>query len=125
MTPLVPGACRTGQLFLRGHRARVARLPVGEPEGLMPNLLSNREYTGRVKQGIRAARWVQITRTIEQASGPNRASTDPNSNPHLPVTSVGAAKAFPARNTSHDVRDDPQAPPWRTPRTTGAMRVST
>ncbi len=39
------------QLFLRGHRARVARLPVGEPEGLMPNLLSTGEHTGRVKQG--------------------------------------------------------------------------
>ena len=48
--PLVPGACRTGLLFLRGHRARVARLPVGEPEGLMPNLLSTEEYTGAVKE---------------------------------------------------------------------------
>ena len=44
-TPLVPGACRTGLLFLRGHRARVARLPVGEPEGLMPNLLSDPHRT--------------------------------------------------------------------------------
>ena len=43
--PLVPGACRTGLLFLRGHRARVARLPVGEPEGLMPNLLSDDHST--------------------------------------------------------------------------------
>jgi hypothetical protein len=50
VAPLVPGAFRTGQLFLRGHRARVARLPVGEPEGLMPNLLSSEEYTGSVKQ---------------------------------------------------------------------------
>ena len=33
----MPGANRTGLLFLRGHRARVARLPVGEPEGLIPN----------------------------------------------------------------------------------------
>jgi hypothetical protein len=35
-------------LFLRGHRARVARLPVGEPEGLMPNLLSVPNHTGWV-----------------------------------------------------------------------------
>jgi hypothetical protein len=49
VAPLVPGACRTGLLFLRGHRARVARLPVGEPEGLMPNLLSTHEYMGAVK----------------------------------------------------------------------------
>jgi hypothetical protein len=33
-------ACRADLLFPRGHRAREARLPVGEPEGLMPNLLS-------------------------------------------------------------------------------------
>ncbi len=41
--PEGPARARTScadLLFLRGHRARVARLPVGEPEGLMPNLLS-------------------------------------------------------------------------------------
>ena len=47
----MPGACRTGQLFPRGHRARVARLPVGEPEGLMPNLLSRSHTTERVRLG--------------------------------------------------------------------------
>ena len=36
--PRVPGACRTGLLFLRGHRVQAGGLPVGEPEGLMPNL---------------------------------------------------------------------------------------
>ena len=45
----MPGACRTGLLFLRGHRARVARLPVGEPEGLMQNLLSTQEYTDHLR----------------------------------------------------------------------------
>ena len=49
----MPGACRTGLLFLRGHRARVARLPVGEPEGLMPNLLSNENCTDPVKEAQR------------------------------------------------------------------------
>ena len=47
----MPGACRTGLLFLREHRARVARLPVGEPEGLMPNLLSAGEYTDALRHG--------------------------------------------------------------------------
>ena len=47
----MPGASRTGLLFLRGHRARVARLPVGEPEGLMPNLLSGEEYTDVLRHG--------------------------------------------------------------------------
>ena len=41
----MPGANRTGLLFLRGHRAREARLPVGEPEGLTPNLLSDSHHT--------------------------------------------------------------------------------
>jgi len=41
-------AGRAGLLFLRGHRARVARLPVGEPEGLTPSLVSGGHDRGEV-----------------------------------------------------------------------------
>jgi transposase-like protein len=44
----------------------VARLPVGEPEGLMPNLLSTGKYTGYVKQASQVAS--RLERSLPKAA---------------------------------------------------------